>query len=119
MTIAVFGQVKAGKSSLINALLGEQRAVTDVLPTTAGVARYDLHPKGIPSHLVLLDTVGYGHEGPKADQIASTRECLPGRLAPARAARAIRLVTRMSNSCAICAAGSLPIPNASTLPCSS
>ncbi|HEY7428281.1 MAG TPA: GTPase [Gemmataceae bacterium] len=74
VTLVVLGQVKAGKSSLINALLGEQRALTDVLPATAGVERYDLHPQGIPSHLVLLDTVGYGHEGPKADQLAVTFE---------------------------------------------
>lgn len=72
VTIVVLGQVKAGKSSLINALLGEKRALTDVLPATAGVQRYDLHPKGIPSHLLLLDTVGYGHEGPKADDVAQT-----------------------------------------------
>ncbi len=74
VTIAVIGQVKAGKSSLINALLGEQRALTDVLPATAGVERYELHPPNIPSRLVFLDTVGYGHEGPKADQLAITRE---------------------------------------------
>jgi predicted GTPase len=74
VTIVVFGQVKAGKSSLINALLGERRAATDILPATAGVERYDLRPEGIPSHLVLLDTVGYGHEGPKLDQVAVTRE---------------------------------------------
>ena len=74
VTIAVFGQVKAGKSSLINALLGERRALTDVLPATAGVERYDLRPPDIPSHLVLFDTVGYGHEGPKADQVAVTRD---------------------------------------------
>jgi predicted GTPase len=74
VTIAVFGQVKAGKSSLINALLGERRALTDVLPATAGVERYDLQPQGIPSRLVLLDTVGYGHEGPKADQVAVTHD---------------------------------------------
>lgn len=74
VTIVVLGQVKAGKSSVINALLGEQRAATDVLPATAGVERYDLHPQGIPTHLVLLDTVGYGHEGPKADQLAVTFE---------------------------------------------
>ena len=74
VTIVVLGQVKAGKSSLINALLGEQRAVTDVLPATAGVERYELHPANIPTRLVLLDTVGYGHEGPKADQLAVTRE---------------------------------------------
>lgn len=74
VTIVVFGQVKAGKSSLINALLGEQRAVADVLPATAGVQSYDLHPPNIPAHLLLLDTVGYGHEGPKADQLAVTHE---------------------------------------------
>lgn len=74
VTIAVLGQVKAGKSSLINALLGEQRALTDVLPATAGVERYELHPPNIPSRLLFLDTVGYGHEGPKADQLAVTQE---------------------------------------------
>jgi predicted GTPase len=74
VTIVVLGQVKAGKSSLINALLGEQRALTDVLPATAGVERYELHPPNIPARLLLLDTVGYGHEGPKADQLAVTHE---------------------------------------------
>jgi predicted GTPase len=72
VSIVVLGQVKAGKSSLINALLGEQRALTDVLPATAGVQRYDLQPKDIPSRLLLLDTVGYRHEGPKADDVAET-----------------------------------------------
>jgi predicted GTPase len=74
VTITVLGQVKAGKSSLINALLGEQRALTDVLPATAGIERYELHPPNIPTRLLLLDTVGYGHEGPKADQLAATHE---------------------------------------------
>src|SRR5262249_19962714 len=74
LTITLLGQVKAGKSSLINALLGEQRARTDVLPATHGVERYDLQTPGIPTRLVLLDTVGYGHAGPKADQLAATRE---------------------------------------------
>ncbi len=72
VTVTVLGQVKAGKSSLINALLGEQQALTDVLPATAGVTRYHLHPQGVPADLVLLDTVGYGHEGAKADQLAVT-----------------------------------------------
>lgn len=74
VTLVVFGQVKAGKSSLINALLGEQRALTDVLPATAGVERYELHPANLPVRLLFLDTVGYGHEGPKADQLAVTRD---------------------------------------------
>ncbi len=74
VTLTVLGQVKAGKSSLINALLGEQRAATDVLPLTAEVTRYQLQPPGIPTRLVVLDTVGYGHEGPKEDQLRATED---------------------------------------------
>jgi predicted GTPase len=74
VTVTLCGQVKTGKSSLVNALLGEQRAKTDVLPTTAEVTRYELQPEGIPTRLVLLDTVGYGHTGPKADQLRATKE---------------------------------------------
>ena len=58
MTVTVCGQVKQGKSSLINSLLGEQRARTDVLPATNEITRYELQPEGIPTRLVLLDTVG-------------------------------------------------------------
>jgi predicted GTPase len=72
LTVTVLGQVKAGKSSLINAVLGEQRALTDVLPATAGVTRYELQPAGIPTRLVLIDTVGYGHEGPREDLLDAT-----------------------------------------------
>jgi predicted GTPase len=74
LTLLVFGQVKAGKSSFINALLGEQLAKTDVLPATEEVQRYDLQPAGIPTRLVLLDTVGYGHTGPREDQLRATEE---------------------------------------------
>jgi small GTP-binding protein len=74
VTVTVMGQVKAGKSSLINALLGEQRAKTDVLPTTNQITRYELQPEGIPTRLVILDTVGYGHSGPDADQLRATEE---------------------------------------------
>jgi predicted GTPase len=74
VTITLMGQVKAGKSSVVNALLGEQRARTDVLPATSEVTRYELQPQGIPTRLVLLDTVGYGHTGPKEDQLKATRE---------------------------------------------
>lgn len=74
VTITLFGQVKAGKSSAINALLGERRAKTDVLPATNRVDRYVLQAEGIPTKLVLQDTVGYGHAGPKADQLAITCE---------------------------------------------
>ncbi|HKI36846.1 MAG TPA: GTPase [Gemmataceae bacterium] len=74
VTLTLMGQVKAGKSSVINALLGEQRARTDVLPATDEVTRYELQPEGMPTRLVLLDTVGYAHAGPKGDQLKATRE---------------------------------------------
>jgi predicted GTPase len=78
VTLTLLGQVKAGKSSLINALLGEQRAETDVLPMTEHVSRYELQQPGNPTKLVLLDTVGYGHSGPKADQVRATQEAAEG-----------------------------------------
>jgi predicted GTPase len=74
VTITVMGQVKAGKSSLINAILGEQRARTDVLPATAEITRYQLQAPGIASRLVLLDTVGYAHTGPREDQLRATEQ---------------------------------------------
>jgi predicted GTPase len=74
VTITVMGQVKAGKSSFINALLGEQQAQTDVLPMTSEITRYQLQPAGIPARFVLLDTVGYGHTGPREDQLKATAE---------------------------------------------
>ncbi|MCS6977587.1 MAG: GTPase domain-containing protein [Gemmatales bacterium] len=70
--IVVLGRVKAGKSSLINALLGEQRAATDVLPLTREIMRYFLKPKGLEDSLTILDTVGYGNEGPRQDQLEET-----------------------------------------------
>jgi small GTP-binding protein len=60
VTFAIVGQTKAGKSSLINALLGEQLAITDVVPATADIQRYELQPPGVPTRFSLLDTVGYG-----------------------------------------------------------
>ncbi len=74
MTVTLMGQTKAGKSSVVNALLGEQRARTDVLPATNGTDRYELRVPGVPTKLVLFDTVGYAHSGPKADQVAATRD---------------------------------------------
>jgi hypothetical protein len=73
VTLAVCGQTKMGKSSLINALLGEQRAAADVVPLTAEITRYVLNPSDA-AKLTVLDTVGYGHEGPKADQLRATED---------------------------------------------
>ena len=74
IVLTIVGQVKAGKSSVVNAVLGEQRAVTDVLPATGEITRYELQPKGVSTRLVLLDTVGYGHTGPREDQLSATTE---------------------------------------------
>lgn len=74
VTLTLMGQVKMGKSSLANALLGEQKAKTDVLPMTSQITRYRLAPTGISSRMDLLDTVGYGHTGPTEDQLAATED---------------------------------------------
>jgi len=74
VTITVVGQVKAGKSSLINSILGAQLAETDVLPMTECITRYELQPKNVAARLVFLDTVGYGHSGPGEDQVRATED---------------------------------------------
>lgn len=58
LRILVLGQVKAGKSSLINALFGETRAAVDVVPRTRHVEPFLLERDGIPRALI-LDTAGY------------------------------------------------------------
>jgi predicted GTPase len=70
VTIAVVGQVKAGKSSLINSLLGERQAETDILPLTKNVERYRYEPPDVPIDFMLLDTAGYGEAG--ADEAQMT-----------------------------------------------
>lgn len=72
VSIVLIGQVKAGKSSLVNALLGERKAETDVLPLTSEVTRYDLTAPGVPTKLELLDTAGYGRAGAAADNLEET-----------------------------------------------
>jgi predicted GTPase len=68
----LIGQVKAGKSSLVNAFLGEQRARTNVLPETREVTHYELKLPGNPTSLEILDTIGYAHTGPREDQLPAT-----------------------------------------------
>ena len=74
--IVLIGQVKAGKSSVVNALLGERKAETDVLPLTSEVTKYDLVAPGVPVHLVLLDTAGYGRAGAVKDNVEETAEAV-------------------------------------------
>lgn len=63
IVICLTGQSKAGKSSLINALLAEQQASVDVIPETSSVARYVVNRRETHDRLVLLDTVGYAVDG--------------------------------------------------------
>lgn len=57
ISILVAGQVKAGKSTLINALSGRERALTSPLPATAGFAAYALDDESAGA-LRLVDSRG-------------------------------------------------------------
>lgn len=70
VSVTVVGPVKAGKSSLVNAILGEQKAAVDVLPLTAGATKYTLRQPGLPT-LTIADTAGYGNEGPTDADLAA------------------------------------------------
>lgn len=65
LRLLVLGQVKSGKSSLINALFGEMRALTDVLPLTAEFIPYLLERDGV-EQMLILDSRGYA--GPMEGQ---------------------------------------------------
>nr|WP_306467308.1 GTPase [Limimaricola sp. G21655-S1] len=56
LRVLVLGQVSAGKSTLINALLGEDRTETDMAATTDGVVAYEAAIDG--TDCLLLDTQG-------------------------------------------------------------
>ena len=69
VTLAVMGQVKAGKSSVINTLLGDRQAKTDVLPATSNVTRYRWQPPDGSLTVGLLDTPGYADADLSARQL--------------------------------------------------
>ncbi len=75
-SIAVMGQVKAGKSSLINALLKEQKASTSILPETRRVAKYETTLPGSDKRLVLLDTPGYSEADVSSQQRNEVRKAV-------------------------------------------
>ena len=58
--IAFVGQVNAGKSSLINSFLGENRAKCDVLAATNAIERYRFTVGDTGQQFELMDTPGYG-----------------------------------------------------------
>ncbi len=73
LRIAVLGQLKAGKSSVINALVGRQEAVVDAAPQTRGPQPFVFQPEGQAAELppaVLVELPGYdaapGSESPWA-----------------------------------------------------
>ncbi len=72
-TIAVMGQVKAGKSSLINALLGSQVSPTSVLPETRAVHRFEYSLPGFKNAITLLDTPGYDEANVSRQQLSEIR----------------------------------------------
>lgn len=62
LRIAVLGQVKAGKSSLINALLGRQEAIVDAAPQARGAQPFLFQPAPQDTKLpaaVLVELPGY------------------------------------------------------------
>jgi len=72
--LLLLGQVKAGKSSLVNALFGDVTAGVDALPLTQGVNPYYLSEEsGLPK-AIILDTAGYA-DAAKPDDIL--RDSLP------------------------------------------
>jgi predicted GTPase len=73
LRILVLGQVKSGKSSLINALFGETRAAVDVVPRTRNIDPYVLEREGIP-HAIILDTAGYEQGDNPGDAFLALRD---------------------------------------------
>ncbi|MBU1058707.1 MAG: 50S ribosome-binding GTPase [Proteobacteria bacterium] len=55
----ILGQVSSGKSSLINALFGEVKCASGILPTTSGITPYVLERDGL-QQAIILDSAGYG-----------------------------------------------------------
>jgi small GTP-binding protein len=73
LRILVLGQVKAGKSSLVNALFGETKAAVDVVPRTSGVEPYLLERDGL-RRAIILDTAGYEDATRTATALNDARE---------------------------------------------
>jgi tRNA modification GTPase len=70
--VAIVGRPNVGKSSLLNALLGEERAITTDIPgTTRDTLEESLIVGGVP--LVILDTAGLRESADVVEQIGIER----------------------------------------------
>jgi uncharacterized protein len=61
LRVLIAGQTNAGKSSLINGLLGEFRSTVDVLPVADQLRIYSLQHPGMDA-VLLYDSPGYGED---------------------------------------------------------
>jgi predicted GTPase len=76
LRIAIVGQTSAGKSSLVNALMGSTAARVNILPETMETARYELRLDSATAPLLLLDTPGYLQAGANAAQMRAIQAAL-------------------------------------------
>jgi predicted GTPase len=93
LRILIAGQISAGKSSLVNALMRQVRAAVDVLPTTPGVTAHVLTREGEPPTL-LLDTRGLAGEPDETQRLAGEADGSDFILWVTNAARADREADR-------------------------
>lgn len=67
--VLVVGQISAGKSTLVNALLGDEKAETDIARTTHRFTVHDAVIAGL--HCRIVDTVGLDGSAALRDRVAS------------------------------------------------
>lgn len=68
VTVLVIGQLSAGKSSLVNALLEDVRATVSEVPLRAGASEHRVTTPGRPD-LVLIDAPGFGADKKQQEQL--------------------------------------------------